>query len=598
MDILFTFAGNRDPFNPEPVQGAHTDGPVLTLLQERSFDSIHIFTTPNTLANAVKLRDEIMKRRPGGGDAPGASAVPDTLDVSDASDISDVPENAVKSTPVAPDAVPIQVSHIDIPDPTDYEALFINMLRLCREIMEKNMAPTPPRYFIATASGTPQMQTVWFILSQSGLVPATLLKITPRRFLRPQQHAVAEIRLPLDAFPRISLPDRPDFDLVATLLRKEKLEAERGQLMLEFAGRRMIGKSPALEKLTEAIAAASRYDSAVLIQGETGTGKELVARAIHFNSARKGEPFIVVNCAAIPETLVESELFGHEKGAFTGADRLRKGKFELADGGTIFLDEIGDMPLPAQAKILRVLQDHELTRIGGGAAIRVNVRVIAATNRGLRGFIAAGKFREDLYYRLKVIDIALPPLRERREDIPRLVYHFLSHHNDRFRQHKQLSREALRLLLDYAWPGNVRELENAVERAFVLSKGNIIRELDLPPELAAKPSPAPRSPLSVADAAVDATTGTETENTILPPAPDTAAGAGSPSSDQAANLPLPARITIPIEGLDLDAALKSLEKDCIEEAIRRKEGNREAAARLLRIKPHTFRKRAKEKFGL
>ncbi|MFZ4440220.1 MAG: sigma-54 interaction domain-containing protein, partial [Syntrophales bacterium] len=291
------------------------------------------------------------------------------------------------------------------------------------------------------------------------------------------------------------------------------------------------------------------------------------ARAIHFNSARKTEPMITVNCAAIPETLVEGELFGHEKGAFTGADRQKKGKFELADRGTIFLDEIGDMPLPAQAKILRVLQDKAITRVGGDKMIPADVRVIAATNRNLIELIAEGKFREDLYYRLRVIDIPVPALRERREDVSLLVEYFLDRHNGRYRQKKQFNREAMRRILEYSWPGNVRELENAVERAFVLSGGNVIKETDLPPEILSAPS-------------------------VLSTTSDGKAQPVQPSATDAC------KISIPSEGLNLDDSLHDLEKAFYEEAIQRKDGNREAAARLLGVRPHTFRKRAKEKFDL
>jgi len=517
MDILLTFAGNRDPYNAEIIRGVNSDGPVLTLLKERSFTRIYIFTTPNTLTNAQNLRNEIAKRM---GDAN------------------------------------IHILNIDIPDPTDYEHLFLHMNRLCQEIMAEHKQHQPT-YWIATASGTPQMQTVWFLLSQSGLVPATLLKITPPRFLRPRQKAVSEIHLPLDRFPQVSSPTRENLDFLTTYLRKEQLEAERDELVREFSDIRMIGKSPALEKVVDVIRAASRYDSSVMIQGETGTGKELVARAIHFNSERKTEPFIVVNCAAIPETLVESELFGHEKGAFTGAIQQKKGKFEIASKGTIFLDEIGDMPLPAQAKILRVLQDHEITRVGGINPIKTDVRVIAATNRDLADFVTSGKFREDLYYRLKVIDIQMPSLRDRKEDIPLLVEYFLNNHNHRYGQRKQINHEAMKRIIDYPWPGNIRELENAMERAFVLSKGNMIKDADLPPEIWSS---------------------------------------SQPSQDKS-SLSAP-KIALTSDGLDIDTHLYDIEKACYEEAIKIKDGNREAAARLLKIKPHTFRKRAKEKFKL
>ena len=261
MHILLTFAGNRDPFNPEVVKGVFTDGPVLTLLAERSFAAVHIFTTPNTLLNAQQLRQELAARA---GDCR------------------------------------TRIHNIDIPDPTDYEALFLRMSGLCREILEE-YRDQKPVCSIATASGTPQMQTVWFLLAQSGMVPATLLKITPPRFLRPGQKAVSEIRLSLKSFPRITLPSPETLEVAATYLRKEKLEAEREELVREFSGLQMIGRSPALTKVMETVRAAALYDPAVLIQGETGTGKELVARAIHFNSTRKTEPMITVNCAAVPE---------------------------------------------------------------------------------------------------------------------------------------------------------------------------------------------------------------------------------------------------------------------------------------------------------
>jgi transcriptional regulator with GAF, ATPase, and Fis domain len=371
-------------------------------------------------------------------------------------------------------------------------------------------------------------------------------------------------------------------DFAAAYLRKEKLEAERGELVLEFSRSSMIGKSAAQANILDTIKAASPYDSAVLIQGETGTGKELVARAIHFNSPRKTEPFIVINCAAIPEFLVESELFGHEKGAFTGAVQQKKGKFELADKGTIFLDEVGDMPLAAQAKMLRVLQDHEITRVGGAKAIRTDVRIIAATNRNLPDLVAAGKFREDLYYRLKVIDIKTPALRDRKEDVPPLVAHFLYRHNHAYKQDKQLSPQAMRLLVDYSWPGNVRELENAIERAFVLSRGPVIHWRDLPPELSLP--------------AHEQTAASTPEHAVARASAHLSADAGA--AERSPDVPLTKGIVIPPGGLDLAAALESTEKAYMEEAIRQKDGNREAAARLLGIKPHTFRKRAKERFGL
>jgi two-component system NtrC family response regulator len=222
-------------------------------------------------------------------------------------------------------------------------------------------------------------------------------------------------------------------------------------------------------------------EATVLIRGESGTGKELIAKAIHYASPRSSGPLIKVNCAALPETLLESELFGHERGAFTGAVETRKGRFELADGGTLFLDEIGDLPLHLQAKLLRVLQEKEFERVGSSRSIRVNVRILSATHRDLEALVKAGRFREDLYYRLNVVTIALPPLRERRQDLPLLIDHFVrvfaEKNGKKVRGFTSAARE---ILLRYDYPGNVRELENIIERAIVLTRDDIIGTADLP----------------------------------------------------------------------------------------------------------------------
>jgi len=243
----------------------------------------------------------------------------------------------------------------------------------------------------------------------------------------------------------------------------------------------IIGRSAGIQRVFDLIARVADSDSTVLIAGESGTGKELMARAIHFSSPRRDKPLVPVNCGAIPEELLESELFGHEKGAFTSAIRTRIGRFELADGGTIFLDEIGEMSPKLQVKLLRVLQERQFERVGGTKTIRSDIRVIAATNQDLRRAVAQGRFREDLYYRLSVIPIPAPSLRERAEDIPLLVDHFL----ERFRRSRKtrvkgVSPEALELLKRYAWPGNIRELENLIERLVILSDNPRIAPADLP----------------------------------------------------------------------------------------------------------------------
>ena len=237
------------------------------------------------------------------------------------------------------------------------------------------------------------------------------------------------------------------------------------------------------------IARVAPADSTVLIRGESGTGKELVARAIHTNSLRSGKPFVAINCAALTESLLESELFGHERGAFTGAIAQKKGKLEMADGGTVFLDELGEMAPPLQTKLLRVLQEREFERVGGNRPIKVNIRLIAATNRDLEKSIQAGTFRQDLYYRLNVLTVTMPPLRERREDIPLLAGYFAMRCAKKSAHSvKGISLEARQCLINYDWPGNVRELDNAIERAVVLGTTELIMPEDLPEALLEKQS--------------------------------------------------------------------------------------------------------------
>lgn len=264
-------------------------------------------------------------------------------------------------------------------------------------------------------------------------------------------------------------------------LTMENLSLRERIRKLEGGGPLIIGNSPAIRKVLDVIRQVADSTATVLIQGESGTGKELVARAVHYMGRRANRPFVAINCAAIPETLLESELFGHEKGAFTGAITRREGKFKQADKGTLFLDEVAEMSPVVQAKVLRVLQEGEFQRLGGSENIKVDVRIVASTNKDLYEEVKAGRVREDLYYRLKVITINLPPLRDRREDIPLLVQYFIAKYAEK--NHKNvvgISRDAMDMLMDYEWPGNVRELEHTIEHAVVLSRGEIIQADDLP----------------------------------------------------------------------------------------------------------------------
>jgi len=324
--------------------------------------------------------------------------------------------------------------------------------------------------------------------------------VVPGHFLREPRQAVIPVRYENHLFGALVVAcpancecDPEETELAGLILTQAAGVLKRAMMQEEaindlqrrievsagFGG--IIGKDPKMQTIYRLIEEIAPTDATVLIQGESGTGKELVARAVHDNSARKDGPFVVINCSAYPDTLLESELFGHEKGAFTGAIRQKAGRFEQADGGTVFLDEVGEIAPQAQIKLLRVLQTQRFERLGGERTLSVNVRVIAATNRDLLSEVQMGRFREDLFYRLNVIPLNLPPLRDRRNDVPILANHFLRRFaSEQGRDIREFSGEAMRTILNYSWPGNVRELENSVEHAAVLAKGTRIQLMDLP----------------------------------------------------------------------------------------------------------------------
>jgi two-component system nitrogen regulation response regulator NtrX len=279
-------------------------------------------------------------------------------------------------------------------------------------------------------------------------------------------------------------------------LDQYRLEQENRSLRTRVQRKfELVGQSPAMQQLRQLIETAGPTNSRVLIGGENGTGKELVARAIHEHSARADKPFVAVNCAAIPETLIESELFGHEKGSFSGATSMKRGQFEQADGGTLFLDEIGDMSLSTQAKVLRALQEQQFTRVGGTRLMKVDVRVLAASNKDLLKEIEKGTFRDDLFYRLNVVPIVVPPLRERREDIPLLVRHFMKvHSEEQGLRMKDVSPDAMSVFQQYDWPGNIRELGNLVERLMIMVPGNVIDATQAGLALQVRPAAASSQP--------------------------------------------------------------------------------------------------------
>jgi two-component system response regulator AtoC len=310
----------------------------------------------------------------------------------------------------------------------------------------------------------------------------------------------------LGAYDYISKPFKPD-EIVLTLRKaeeRERLRREnerlRREVRREFSFENIVSKNEKMLKIFGLISKVAQYKSTVLILGESGTGKELIARAIHYQSDRAEKPFVPINCGAIPENLLESELFGHTKGAFTDAIRTKKGLFEEADEGTLFLDEIGELPLSLQVKLLRVLQDGEIRRVGDAKPLRVDVRIIAATVKELAKEVNEGRFREDLYYRLNVLPIHVPPLRERREDIPLLVNHFIKKYNQALNKKVEgIDPTALDALVKYRWSGNVRELENTIERAIVLADGNRIEFDNLPAEIQSFDKAAPPISIGVAE---------------------------------------------------------------------------------------------------
>ena len=354
---------------------------------------------------------------------------------------------------------------------------------------------------------------------------------------------------------------------------------------MELTSNGIIGQSASLAGVFKILGKVAPTDSTVLVTGESGTGKELLVRALHAASPRADRPFVPVNCGAIPRDLLESELFGHEKGAFTHALRSRPGRFELADGGTIFLDEIGEMEPGLQVKMLRVLQEKEIERVGGTGCRKVDVRIVAATNRDLEAAVAAGTFREDLYYRLNVIPIHLPPLRERGQDVLLLARHFLGRFcRKKERPPLELSPVVQRVLLAYAWPGNVRELENVMERLSVLVDGHIVAPEDLPARLLQ----------SVGDVAL------LPEVEEYAPEADVLAGSGHGGGPVASGSPSPGFVwpdlqTLEARGMGLKEFLDAVEMHLIEEALQRTDGVKNQAAELLGIKRTTLIEKLKKK---
>lgn len=425
--VLLTFTGFHDPFSTGLVGEEEQLGPILSLVDACTFDRVVLFATPNTQDQTSETGAEIKRRASG---------------------------------------VEVEIRSISLDDPTDYAAIFRALRRHIRELTDLHSGVT---FSIAVASGTPQMHACWVLLAASGEIPAKILHIRPPRFVTKDRPLVGEVDLTANEFPSVR----------ATPAEIEIAPESPPDLNAAVQQLGIVGDHPTMHAALEIAGTLAPSDAPILIRGETGTGKELMARLVHRLSGRPADLFVAINCAAIPEDLVESILFGHKKGTFTGAVNDQAGKFDLANGGTLFLDELAELPMPMQAKLLRVLQDGMVEPIGEKGPHQVDVRIVAATNRDVAQSIKQGKFREDLYYRLNVGEVILPPLRDRRSDIPMIALHVLDRVNATMRSPRRLSQEALARLQSHVWPGNVRDLQNVIERSVRLSRGPVLEADDL-----------------------------------------------------------------------------------------------------------------------
>lgn len=412
-------------------------GPILTVVAERKFDLVYLFTTPKAAELSEQTAAAIRERH----------------------------KNIL-----------VEIREVPLKDPTNY----LGILRQLRSHFKAiNSTHPEAEYAISVSSGTPHMHACWLLLAASGEIPAAILQSSPPEFVPEGKSPVREIDIHQKDFPTITRPidgpepERDDESSIADACR------ELG----------IVGEDPVFLKALHEAYVYSQYDDFhVLLLGETGCGKEHFAHFLHHLGPRSGKPIITVNCSSIPENLVESQLFGHKKGSFTGATMDHEGKFKSADRGVIFLDEIGELPLPAQAKLLRALDQGEIEPVGSSRPIKVNVRVIAATHRNLREMVQAGTFREDLYQRFGAT-IQIPPLRRRKVDIPILATHTLTAWNARHQHQKRLSPAAITELISHSWPGNVRELRRVIQQAAMFATGKLIQSDDLRFENALQTNP-------------------------------------------------------------------------------------------------------------
>ena len=522
LRVLLSCVGNRDPYDEHDQTG-----PVLALLGERAFDHVYLFY------NA----DDYLVR---GREVERAAA-----------------EDEIASA--------FHFAALEIDSPIDYESIYAAMRARVAAILA-DLEGRQAAVSILLDPGTPQMQTAWFLLAKAGVVDVRLLQGIPARFAG-GAYKVKEVDLDAASLPRVveatlaPPPSIADGSLSSSDAGDagvaEQTEGESVVLRNWYgdgARLRVIGRSPAFLGALEHADRFARYDLSVLITGATGTGKEVVARLIHEQSSRAAEVFVALNCAAIGAGLAESELFGHRKGSFTGADRDRAGHFRAADRGTLFLDEVGDLSLDIQAKLLRALETGRVVPVGSDREISVDVRIIAATHRDLETMISDGTFRRDLFERFAQARIELPSLVERNDDLHLLMRMFLDEWNERYGETRQLAPDTIAALARYHWPGNVRELQNAILSMCAASRSN-----EVPPE-------------------------------VLPPQIRRAFNDSSRHDG--------VQLRLPDGGIDLKALLFQTERDFFQQALDRSAGNRAEAARLLGLQPPAFRKALRERFGI
>lgn len=483
--ILLTFTGSNDPFSRSAQAGDARVGPILTVLAEREFEHVYLLTTPRMAEISEATKAEIKWRHP---------------------------------------STKVEILSVPLKDPTNY----LGILRQLRTHLRNLEGHHPSgKFSIAVSSGTPQMHACWLLLVASGEFPATLLQTTPPEFLGERKSCIKEIDVSTEDFPKVVIreaetPNKDSFDLA--------------QVCHELG---IVGEAPSFVSSLHRAATFAEYDDThVLLLGETGTGKELFAKLIHILSARANLPLVTLNCSNIPPDLAESQLFGHKKGAFTGAMSDHLGKFPTADGGILFLDELGELTSAAQSKLLRALDSGEIEVLGSPKTKKVNVRVIAATNRDLKAMIGNGTFREDLYQRFNAT-VSIPSLRQRRADIPRLAIAILDTWNRTHQRQRSLAPKALAALQSYQWPGNIRELSRVIMQSAMLAEKAVLTDKDLIFEEIATP-------------------------TTTAPVPE------------------------PGTGFDLTSYLENLKANIIERALQKSDGVQARAARMLGWSPQSL----------